>query len=187
MIVLFLLSCATHRLDALEAEVAALRASQAAQAADLAALQARVDALTTLPAGLTATMVAPEPTVVPILPWRGVETAALDDVAVSAADGAAFAVEAPVEVRFVPHTGVDGKLDGLRISAVRSTSTAAALHLKNGDLALAFHVGAREWTPVTSLVGFGAFAQALSRPTDPVELLVTRRGTLTVLRFTVTP
>lgn len=187
MILLVLLSCANHRVDALEAEVAALRTSQATQAANLAALQARVDGLTAIPSGLTEAMLQPPPTLVPILPWQGSDSAVLDDVQLTVAETAAFAAGALVEIRLVEHHGADGKADGIRISAVRSTSTAAVLHLKNGDVARAFHVGNREWTPITSLIGFGAFSQALVRPSAPVELLVSRRETLTVLRFTVAP
>lgn len=108
----------------------------------------------------------------------------LDDVPLNAADGIAFAAEALVEMRLVEHKGADGAVDGLRISAIRSASSAAGLHLKNGDVAHASRSGARDWTAITSVAGFGAFAETLARPPAPVELLVTRRGTLTLLRFT---
>lgn len=202
MLWLFLLACSTHRVDALEAEVAELRAADAAQAAELeqlraaqaaqaeelAAIHAVFDAIGGLPTASPASTPAPAETVTVDGP-AGPTSAVLVRVAVSPEDLALARSTGALwtQLRVLPHAGPDGAHDGVRLSAIRADSLATRLGLKNGDVAHAFRVGDGAWSPTTSMEELSKVYLAFQAATADrgVELLVARRTTPTLLRFAV--
>ena len=122
-----------------------------------------------------------------IPPFEGATQATLERIVVSPEDAAEMSAGQSLfmEMQVVPHKSLDGDPVGMRLSGIRLDSLGARIGLRNGDEARAFRAGRDVWTSASTLESFVGFYGAFRLPLAgrEVELLVTRRGALTVLRF----
>lgn len=159
---------------ALQERVAELEASQTRLVAENTTITARLD---TLEARASAGLVRPAPRPAPE-PITGVLKISDDQFKVESAVLQAWLSDRPeISLRALPHRGIDGTYDGFRLSAIRRSSMASALGIKNGDI-----VHAVNGHPVTdsasAMVAYGAVTDA-----DSIIADITRRGkklTLTI-------
>ena len=192
MLLLLLAACTNHRDDALEAEITELRATQAQQAEEIRDLQAKAAAWDSLMqvasnAGLGSGG-APEPPreTVPLEHYDGASEAILKSVAVTVADAQAMHDPAAFgALRAWPHAAPDGSTDGVRISGLRSDSLAARVGLKNGDVLQACRAGGGAWARLDTSDQLPRLSAAFAGSPTTVEIVITRRGELTLLRLIV--
>ena len=188
-----LMSCATKRLDAMEADIVALALRQAEIQAQQAALTSEIEALRGELAELAAPpaeVTAPSARAVTTTPIQRdgktilvvVETIAITEAdRVTLRDGGVQALGA--ELRVYAHRAANDQIDGSRVSAIRRGSLADRIGFKNGDV-----IHAVRPSPDAGWFALGELDLALGVATalkgaTAVEVLLTRRGVLTLLRY----